>query len=599
MLGSKPHTELRTRRLGSKLRVELLEDRVQPGSVLPGWGFSLLDSSLERGLLPANDDTAPIAQHRRENPPEVVVAINLAPVASAAAESGAGATSGSPAAPAAPSTGGSPALPLTSDLLALSGGSLRANNVPAAARHLPGGQLPVSAGPQAVPIVQPPAVTSAAALHPVQTQLQTVQQSTSPTASATPIPSGDVHHVTATVVAHDSATGQGRIHPNAGINWTTYVSGTTGSGTGKGVAVDSSGNVYTTGYTVMGTTTTAFVAEYSSSGSRLAITAFQIQDPAANYTQSEGHGIAVDDAGDVYVVGKATDATPGGVGADAFIMKFDATNQLMPVPGYGMTLGGAYADSAEGIAVDAAGDATITGTFQPTPDETDLFAAKFTAAGSIAFVQFYTLPQSAGSAGTAVALDSTGANAYLAGSILPTGGDNDILVMQIDNTTGNPVYALTMPNAGNDDTLNGVAVDEKGQAYVAGTVDVEGTMFGYVAQVSADGKSFVAQSQVTIAQTGTGLALDPSTDDVYVEGSGPPGSSVVHAYVEKFDRALTPRDIGYTFGSASDTGSGIAYDPNSGNAYVVGTATSSDLATDGTTLNGPSDAFLTNIGSFA
>jgi hypothetical protein len=423
-----------------------------------------------------------------------------------------------------------------------------------------------------------------------------MQRLMAPAAAATPIPSADLHHVTASVVAHVAAGGQGLITPYAILNWTTYVSGTTGAGNGRGVAVDTSGNIFTTGYTESGTTKMAFVAEYNPAGSRLAFTAFQVQDPSVHYSQSEGHAVAVDNAGGVYVVGKATNAALGTT--DAFLMKFDATNQLMPVPGSGVGIGEAFDDSGEGVAVDAAGQVTMTGTLQPVAGETDIFAARFLATGSsLVFATFYTFPQADGSAGNAIALDSTGNKAYLAGSIHLIGGDNDILAIQIDNATGDLIYTLTMTNPG-DDALNGIAVDKMGKAYVAGTTSTSGTTNAYVAELSADGTSIINQFVISRGQTGTGITLDPGTGDIYVVESGPPGGSILHAYVEKYDSTLKLHDLAYTSGSGSDIGSGVAYDPSSGNAYIVGTATSSDLSTDGTTLNGTSDAFLSNVGSF-
>ena len=227
--------------------------------------------------------------------------------------------------------------------------------------------------------------------------------------AATPIPSANFHRLSALVVAHDSVNEQSQIHPDATVNWTTYVSGTTGAGTGRGVAVDSSGNIYTTGFTNDGTTTTAFVAEYNSAGTRIAFTAFQAQDPINQYTQSEGHAIAVDINGSsgVYVAGKAMNVSTGDT--DSFIMKFDASNQLMPVANYGAGLGGGANTSAEGVAVDMSGQATITGSFQPTAGETDIFAAQFTPDSSQTnFAIFYTFTNADGSSGNAITMDSRG-----------------------------------------------------------------------------------------------------------------------------------------------------------------------------------------------
>ena len=148
----------------------------------------------------------------------------------------------------------------------------------------------------------------------------------------------------------------------------------------------------------MGGTKIAFVAEYGSAGNQIALTVFQASDPyAGDSTASEGHGIALDDSGGVYVVGTAT--FPGGGDTDAFLVKFDATNQLLPVAGYGGSIGGPNFDSGDGVAVNALHEATITGSFQPSPTETDLFAAKFTSQGADTFfANAYVFPNALGSA---------------------------------------------------------------------------------------------------------------------------------------------------------------------------------------------------------
>jgi hypothetical protein len=403
--------------------------------------------------------------------------------------------------------------------------------------------------------------------------------------------------VAASVVT--GVNGQGQIHPDASLSWTTLVTGTAGAAAGRAVAVDSSGNIYTTGYTNDGTTTMAFVAEYSSTGTRLAFTTFQAQDSFVTYTQSQGNAIAVDNAGGIYVVGTATDALEGDT--DAFIMKFqlDASNNLTAVTGYGFGIGGSFNDTGTGVAVDSAGEATVVGTYAVSATQTAIFAEKLSADGSMPiFASYYTVPGYDNSTGTAIALDSTGDNAYLAGSIQPTGGDYDILVMQIDNLLGGVVYTATMVNPGND-SANGVAVDSMGHAFIAGTLATSSTTTqAFVAEISTDGTMIMAQTPLTIGQTGTAISMDPSTGNVYVAGGAPDAANNLHMFVEKLDNTLSPHDIGVFGGSGTETGAGVAFDPNSGNAYVAGTTTSTNFATDGSTLNGTSDAFVSNVGSF-
>jgi hypothetical protein len=274
----------------------------------------------------------------------------------------------------------------------------------------------------------------------------------------------------------------------------------------------------------------------------------------------------------------------------------------MPVVGYvGGGVGGPFDDSGEGVAVNAKGEATLTGTFKPSASETDIFAVKYPASGGDAqFAKYFVFQGFDGSAGNAIALDGAGANAYLAGSIHLVGGDNDILVMQVDDTTAtNVVYTFTMTNPG-DDTLNGISVDQTGQAYVVGTFAVTDGTNALVAQVSADGSKLVNQYLIPNTQTGNAISLDPATGNAYVVANATPDSANnVHVLVQKFDKTLTPGDSLTISGNVSETGYGVAYDPNASVAYVVGTTTSNNLSTDGTVLNGTSDAFLANVGSFS
>ena len=109
----------------------------------------------------------------------------------------------------------------------------------------------------------------------------------------------------------------------------------------------------------------------------------------------QGNSIAVDNAGNAYVTGFTNSSdfpvTPGAFqttyAAGIFVTKLDATGSAL---GYSTFLGGGVGD---GIAVDSAGNAYVTGTtsskfpvtpgaFRTTVDSNAVFVTKFNPAGS-------------------------------------------------------------------------------------------------------------------------------------------------------------------------------------------------------------------------
>ncbi len=157
------------------------------------------------------------------------------------------------------------------------------------------------------------------------------------------------------------------------LAWSTYL-GDSGDDAAGGVAVDSAGNAYMTGFTASSNFPTtagafdttynggydAFVAKLNASGSGLAYSTY--------LGGSMAEDIAVDSAGNAYMTGLtsssnfpttagAFDTTYNGNG-DAFVAELNTSGSSLV---YSTYLGGSGGDEGWDIAVDSAGNAYVTG----------------------------------------------------------------------------------------------------------------------------------------------------------------------------------------------------------------------------------------------
>ena len=211
-----------------------------------------------------------------------------------------------------------------------------------------------------------------------------------------------------------------------------------------------------------------------------------------------GNGIAVDTSGNAYVTGytdsRTFPVTPGafqgttGGNDDAFVTKLNATGTALV---YSTYLGGAAEDHGDGIAVDSAGNASVTGetystnfptanAFQPVSGGMTAFVTKLNTAGAGLIYSTY-LGGTGGDSGEAIAVDSKG-NAYVTGltnsvnfptlnpfqSTYSGGSAPDAFVTKL-NTNGTLLYSTYLGPTDGNVIGYGIAVDSKGNAYVTGS----------------------------------------------------------------------------------------------------------------------------------
>jgi Beta-propeller repeat len=423
----------------------------------------------------------------------------------------------------------------------------------------------------------------------------------------------------------------------------TYLSGS-GGDSANGIAIDGTGNIYVTGQSLstdFPTTTNAFIQ--GPLGANNGGTAFLTVLNGNSLVYStylggtagdEGWGVAADANGQAYVTGQAFPSAftiPGTAGTfpspppnpigSAFLARLDTTKSgsasliyytFLAGTGLGVgNPGGTVAELGDGVAVDSNQNAYVTG---------------FTTSSDF----------------------PTTANGYIQAPF--AGAANAVVFVSEINTatTGTPSLVYSGYIAGSNAKQNlgdfgfGIALGPNNVSYVDGSTDSAdfpntagalqssltstfGTAFVAVINTAASGANSLEYSTFfggTTAETATGIAAD-STGNAYVSGvtqstdlpftPGALQTTLMNPNGEGFVLKLNPNPAGtasankiyatYLGGSGdganADLVQGIAIDTNN-NAYVTGQTVSTNFPhTAGVvfpSLNGPSDAFVTELG---
>ena len=330
---------------------------------------------------------------------------------------------------------------------------------------------------------------------------------------------------------------------------------------------------------------------------------------AGGTTYDEGYGIAVDTSGNSYVTGffegtatfGSITLTSSGYSRDIFIAKLDSSGNWL----WARKAGGTYWDYGYGIAVDVSGNNYVMGCFKnmatfgsatlTSYGDWDIFIAKLDSNGNWLWVT------KAGGTGDdwgyGIAVDSSGNN-YVTGwfggsatfgsTILTSNGGADIFVAKLDSS-GNWLWAK---NAGGIDCDEGqsIAVDANGNSYVTGyfsdsatfgstTLTSSGGADIFVAKLDSSGNWLWAKNAGgTDYDCGNSIAVDAS-GNIYVtggfEGTATFGSTTLTSngdsdiFIAKLDSSGNWLGATKTGGTDTVVSYGIAVDA-SGNNYVTG-----------------------------
>ena len=469
----------------------------------------------------------------------------------------------------------------------------------------------------------------------------------------------------------------------------TYLGGS-GNDVAQGIAVDATGCVYIAGYTdsadfpsaTLGSIPPgvrhAFVAKLDATGSNLVYA-----DYLGGNGQDYGYALTLDELDDVYVTGR-TDSNdfpvvnpfqgtyPGGW-FNAFLTKISPNGSSLL---YSTYLGGNGFETPSSIAVDNTGDMVVGGTTTSTnfpvanayqsvvnPNQGGVygtygFLTKFTADGSSLVYSTYFGGSSnvvLNCSGTpcwpepdnivsGVALDSSG-NAYAAGLTntynfpVTTGAyittdsipyDSPVGFLIKFTGFGNLQYSTYFyESSGLDNSINAIAVDASGSAYITGAAFSDGTFpitstsicdpavygpacsYGFVTKFDPTGSTLSYSTFLGPDNYfGPTSILVDANGDAFVSGASTGGAlglvDAIEPYTNGTDVVVAEIDplgrsqlwVTYLGGDLEDYVGGMAFDSQS-NLYIGGSTNSTDFPTTQSTfqrmLAGGTDTFVVKI----
>ena len=396
----------------------------------------------------------------------------------------------------------------------------------------------------------------------------------------------------------------------------------------QGIATDSSGNLYVTGYTsggLDGNTNSGgsdiFLVKYYDNGTK------HWTSQLGTSSNDQAYAVSTDSSGNVYVAG-ATNGGLDGTNAgynDLFVVKYNSSGTKQ----WTKQLGTSWEDKATGVTVDSSGNVYVTGTTEGNldgnsnsgcgpftcvpPGYQDLFLVKYNSSGNKQWTKQLGASGYHDSVG-GISMDSSG-NIYVAGG---TGGDLDgnnnakdcnlwcttdlFVVKYYDNGTKHWTKQMGTLES---EKANGVANDSSGNLYVTGytsggldgnTNSGGGDIF-LVKYYDNGTKQWTKQLGTSSYDTGNEVTVD-SSGNVYVTGYTQGGLDGTNAgnsdlFVVKYNSSGTKQWTKQLGTSSNDYAYGIATD-SSGNVYLTGN-TEGEL--DGNTNSGNSDIFLLKYNS--
>jgi uncharacterized delta-60 repeat protein len=282
-----------------------------------------------------------------------------------------------------------------------------------------------------------------------------------------------------------------KYNPNGDTAWVRRYDGPgNGDEYPSDIAVDSSGNVYVTGYSAgSGTASDYATIKYLPNGD----TAWVRRYNGPGNAVDRAWGIEIDGSGNIYVAGQSSGS---GSSDDYATIKYYPDGDTAWVRRYNSPKNGN--DQAWHIIVDGSGNVYVTGNSDSIGTGLDYVTIKYNPNGDTAWVRRYNGPGNVDDRAWAIGVDGSG-NVYVTGKSGGSGSLDDYATIKYyPNGDTAWVTRYNGPANGNDQAFS-LALDSSGNVYVTGESQGDGTGYDYCTikyfQTSSDVKDESGERQ--------------------------------------------------------------------------------------------------------
>ena len=315
--------------------------------------------------------------------------------------------------------------------------------------------------------------------------------------------------------------------------WTKQLGTSSVADYGYGVATDSSDNIYVTGYTsggLDGNTSSGgvldlFLVKYNSSGTK------QWTKQLGTSAKDVSQGVTVDSSDNIYVTGWTKGGLDGNTNSgvyDLFVVKYDSSGTKQ----WTQQLGTSSDDYGWRVTVDSSNNIYVTGyTYGGLDGNTnfggvDIFLVKYNSSGTKQWTK--QLGTSSWDSGYEVTVDSSN-NIYVTGCTSggldgnTNSGDCDIFLVKY-NSSGTKQWTQQLGTSSSD-IANGVTVDSSNNIYVTGQTrgGLDGNTHSgnydiFLVKYNSSGtKQWTKQLGTSWHDYGYGVVVD-SSNNIFVTG---------------------------------------------------------------------------------